>query len=72
MRSLKLISSHDEARRIAQALGFSSAEQLKGEYTNESVARFDMYYDKNTKEIVLMRKTGTGETATGLYLPRGW
>lgn len=72
MSSLKAISNNDEARRIAQKLGFSSAEQLKEDYANEPVQHFDMYYDKDTKEIVLIRKNGTGETRTGLYLPSGW
>lgn len=71
MSSLKAISSNDEARKLAQALGFSSAEQLKGDYVKE-ISRFDIYYDKDTKELVLVSKDGMGEERTGLYLPSGW
>lgn len=70
MRSLNTVGGNARADKIAKALGFNSAEQLKGEYVHE-VAKWDMKYDVKTQEIVL-ENHNTGETEpTGLYIPNG-
>ena len=70
MESLNTVGSNDRAAKIARALGYSSAEQLKGEYVVE-VSKWDMKYDVRTKEIVLQNHN-TGETEhTNLYIPEG-
>lgn len=70
MRSLDTVGSNARADRIAKALGYKSAEELKGEYV-VYVAQWDMKYDVKTKEIVL-ENHNTGDTEpTGLYIPSG-
>lgn len=70
MRSLDTIGSNQRADRIAKALGYSSAEQLKEDYVGQ-VSKWDMKYDVRTKEIVL-ENHNTGEIEpTGLYIPNG-
>lgn len=70
MRSLNTVGSNARADDIAKKLGFSSAEQLKGEYVS-MVSRWDMKYDIRTKEIVL-ENHDTGEIEpTGLFMPSG-
>lgn len=67
---LDTIGGNDKARKIAQALGFSSAEELKAEYVDDSaVSRYDIKYDTYTKELVLVNKTTGAEEKTGLYMP---
>lgn len=71
MASLDTIGSNNEARRIAQSLGYGSAEELKGEYVPPSeISRVDMKYDKSTREIVLVIRSTGEEIHTGLYFNR--
>lgn len=72
MESLNTVGGNARADKIAKALGYSSAEQLKGEYVAYgAVSKYDMKYDVRTKEIVLENHQ-TGETVhTNLYIPDG-
>lgn len=70
MASLDTIGGNDQAYKIAKALGFSSAEELKEDYVPKSeVKYYDIKYDKKTKELVLVNKNNGVEVPTDLYLP---
>jgi Bacterial toxin 33 len=47
-------------------------EDIKAEIVGKGGSRYDLYYDKNTGELYVLRKGGGGEPQpTGLRLPRG-
>jgi len=71
MQSLHSVGSNDDAYNIAKDLGFKNAEALKADYVADKAIRYyDMYYDKDTKEIVLIHKNTKAQEWTGLFLRR--
>ena len=73
MQSLHSVGSNDDAYNIAKDLGFKNAEALKADYVADRAIRYyDMYYDKDTKEIVLIHKNTKAQEWTGLFLRRWW
>ncbi len=69
--TLDTIGGNDKAEKIARELGFRSAEELKADYVpKHEVNRYDIKYDKDTKELFLVRKDGVGlPIPTGLKNP---
>jgi len=71
MQSLHSVGSNDDAYNIAKDLGFPDAEALKADYVDKSVVRhYDMYYAKDSKEIVLIHKNTKAQEWTDLYIRR--
>ena len=70
MASLDTIGGNDKAAKIAKALGYSSAEELKEDFVPKGeVKLYDIKYDKKTKELVLVNKITNKERRTNLKLP---
>ena len=71
MRSLMRVRD-GQANEIARSVGYSSVEELKGDYVPPKEVRYyDMAYDKDTKEIVLINKSGVGDPVpTSLFIKR--
>lgn len=69
--TLDTIGGNDKAKKIAEKLGYRSAEELKEDYVPKyEVDKYDIKYDKKTKELFLVRKDGRGEPIpTGLKNP---
>ena len=56
-----------DANKQAQKHGYSDAHELKKDYVGKSdISKFDMKYDKTTKEIILESKDGKIQVPTGL------
>lgn len=71
MRPLNTIGDNDVAREVAQSLGYSSAEEFKADYVDKKfVAKYDIKYYTDTKELVLMNRTTMEIEETGQYLKR--
>ncbi len=73
--TLDTIGGNDKAAKIAEKLGYKNAEELKEDYVPKyEVDKYDIKYNKETKELFLVRKDGRGEPIpTGLYNPfKSW
>ena len=67
--SLQPYKNNKEANKAAQKQGYNGAEDLKKYYVGKNDgSKFDMKYDKNTKEIILERKSNSSvQLRTGLF-----
>ena len=69
---LDSVGSNSDADRIAERLGFrGGSHQLKADYIrSKDTSKYDMKYDKSTREIILVRKDGSAPpVGTGLIMP---